>query len=242
MIVKPALTLLLCATCLLAAEFWQSKPYTEWTDKETQKIQTNSPWSKQVSVTVVGGRDPDAARGRRGAAGATGDLDSPLGSGGAGQHGQTQDWGAGATAPNMPAMVTVSWRSALPVREAVAREKYGDAAATAPDAKKMIEEPQKFYSIVVSGFPARLVRAGDKAKEAMLKNTSLSVKGRDPIAPADFQTGGNEQNAVVIFLFPRVAELSADDKEVEFSTRLGSMVVKQRFHLKEMVFNGKLEL
>ena len=33
-----------------------------------------------------------------------------------------------------------------------------------------------------------------------------------------------------------------DDKEVEFSTRLGQTMVKQKFHLKDMVFNGKLDL
>ncbi len=37
-----------------AADFWQSKPYTDWTDKETQKIETTSPWSKQVVIVLVG--------------------------------------------------------------------------------------------------------------------------------------------------------------------------------------------
>jgi hypothetical protein len=136
----------------------------------------------------------------------------------------------------------VSWRTALPIREAVVKEKFGAETATSPDAKKMLEEEQKYYGIVVSGLPARSVRANDKMKDELLKNTSLLVKGKDPIVATNLQTGGNEQKAVVIFLFPRSAGLTLDDKEVEFSTKLGQLVVKQKFHLKEMVFNGKLEL
>ncbi len=47
MIRKIALTLPLLAVLavyLLAADFWESKPYTEWDDKEIQKIFDDSPW------------------------------------------------------------------------------------------------------------------------------------------------------------------------------------------------------
>ncbi len=42
--------------------------------------------------------------------------------------------------------LTVSWRTALAVREAVAKEKFGAEAATSADAKKMVEEEQKYYA------------------------------------------------------------------------------------------------
>src|SRR5277367_3390907 len=83
--------------CLWAADFWQTKPYTDWSDKETQKIETNSPWSKQVSLALPGGgRGPDTGRGKRGGAGG-GDLDSgPMGSGGNAGGRSAQDVGGGA--------------------------------------------------------------------------------------------------------------------------------------------------
>ena len=90
--------------------------------------------------------------------------------------------------------------------------------------------------------PGRALRANDKAKESLLKVTSLSVKGKDPLPASDLQIGGNEQRPVLVFLFPKTAPLSLDDKDVEFSTKLGPIVVKQKFHLKDMVFNGKLDL
>jgi hypothetical protein len=232
------------AVCLWAADFWQSKPYTDWTDKETQKLETNSPWSKQVAVSMGGGGGPDTSKGKRGGSGSAGDLDSS-GSGGSGGRGQATEVGYGAIpggGSGAGLNLIVSWRTALPIREAVVKEKFGAETATSPDAKKMLEEEQKYYGIVVSGLPARSVRANDKMKDELLKNTSLLVKGKDPIVATNLQTGGNEQKAVVIFLFPRSAGLTLDDKEVEFSTKLGQLVVKQKFHLKEMVFNGKLEL
>jgi hypothetical protein len=234
------LPLLVLAAGLWAADFWQSKPFTDWSDKEAQKIETNSPWSKQVSLSMAGGGGPDTGRARKGSSGGGGDLDSTLGSGGGSgaKSSPAQDSAMGGTS----LLITISWRTALPVREAVAKTKYGAEAATAPDAKKLMEEEQKYYGILVSGLPGGSGRGGERMKEALLKNTTLSVKGKDPIQLADVQSGGNEQKPVVLFLFPRTAAISEDDKDVEFSTKLGQIVVKQKFHLKDMVFNGKLEL
>jgi hypothetical protein len=214
------------AICLCAADFWQTKPYTDWSDKDIQKLETNSPWSKQVPLSLGGaGGAPDTGRARRGGSGSVGDIDSSvIPSGGASMS------------------VTVSWRSALAFREAVVKEKFGAEAATSADAKKIIDDDPKFYLVMVSGLPGRAVHGNDKTKDSLLQNTSLIVKGKDPIQATDVQTGGNEQRALVLFFFPKTASLSLDDKEVEFSTKLGAIVVKQKFRLKDMMFNGKLDL
>jgi hypothetical protein len=234
------------AICLWAADFWQTKPYTEWSDKDIQKIETNSPWSKQVPVSLGegGGGSSKGGKGNRG--GNTSELEGAgngiSGGGNAGRNAGIQDVGGGAGGGGAALTLTVSWRTALAVRQAVAKGKYGAEVATSADAKKMIEEEQKFYAILVSGLPGRALRGSDKMKDELKKNTSLLVKGKDPIQPADLQMGGNEQRAVVLFLFPKTAPLSLDDKEVEFSTKLGPIMVKQKFHLKDMVFSGKLDL
>jgi hypothetical protein len=236
---------LVLGVCLWAADFWQTKPYTDWSDKDVQKIETNSPWSKQVPVALGGGGGPDTSRAKRGSSGSGGDLDSTLGSGnGPGGRGSNPTEVGGGAIPGGGGSLTltISWRTALAVREAVAKQKFGAEVATSADAKKMIGEEQKFYAILVSGLPGRSLHGNDKMKESLLKNTSLVVKGKDPIEPSDVQTGGNEQRAVVLFLFPRTTPLTVDDKDVEFSTKLGPIMVKQKFHLKDMVFNGKLDL
>jgi hypothetical protein len=53
----------------------------------------------------------------------------------------------------------------------------------------------------------------------------------------------NENGTPVIrFHFPKSDAISADDKEVKFVCQMGPMKVERKFTLKEMVFNGKLEL
>jgi hypothetical protein len=237
--------LLMLAIGLRAADAWQTKPFTEWTDKDVQKIETSSPWAKQVSIAMGGGGGGGGGTGksgRKGGGGGGGGEDSVMGSGGnAGGRG-IQEVGGGAMGGGASLTLTVCWQTALPIRQAVAKVKYKEEAATSPDAKKLIEEEQKYYAILVSGLPGRSMGNGDKMKDALLKNTTLSVKGKDPIQASDVQSGGNQQKAVVLFLFPKTTPLDADDKDVEFSTKLGPLIVKQKFHLKDMVFNGKLEL
>ena len=38
---KIALSLLFMSGCLFAADVWQTKPFTEWNDKDLQKIMSN---------------------------------------------------------------------------------------------------------------------------------------------------------------------------------------------------------
>lgn len=227
-----------------AADFWLSKPYTDWSEKDIQKIETNSPWSKQVTLSLGGNAGgPDTGRAKRGGSGSGGDLDSTGGSGGGGRSSNPPEVGGGVVPGAGASMsVVVSWRSALAFREAVAKDKFGAEAATSADAKKIVDNEPNAYLVMISGLPDRAVRGNDKMKESLLQNTSLIVKGKSPIQASDVQTGGNEQKAVVVFMFPKTAPISLDDKDVEFSTNLGSIIVKQKFHLKDMMFNGKLDL
>src|SRR6202035_2992531 len=48
--------------CLWAAEFWQSKPSTEWGDRDLQKMITNSPWARPFSVPMSGPAPPPRGR------------------------------------------------------------------------------------------------------------------------------------------------------------------------------------
>ncbi len=42
-------------------------------------------------------------------------------------------------------------------------------------------------------------------------------------------------------MFPHGA-ITSEDRKVEFVTKIGSIKVKRKFKLKDMVYNGKLEL
>ena len=160
------------------------------------------------------------------------------GGGNAGTSGRTgvSEVGGGAPSSGTPSMtMVVSWRTALPLRQAIAKQKFGAEAGTCGQSG---EGHENTALILMAGLPARMGRVGPEMKEMLLKNTSLSIKGKEPIVPEDIQSSGT----AALFLFPKTVAIDMDDKEVEFSTRLGQTIVKTKFKLKEMAFNGKLDL
>jgi hypothetical protein len=50
------------------------------------------------------------------------------------------------------------------------------------------------------------------------------------------------QSVDVVYLFPRTQPIESDDKEVEVVLKLGEIEAKKKFSLKDMVYNGKLQL
>jgi hypothetical protein len=218
------------ALCLAAADFW-AKPYTEWSDKDLQKMITNSPWARPFSV---GGPAAPSDSG----------APTPLSEGGGGRGGRGGGGGApGGGAPGgggPSATIVARWQTALPVKQAFVRLKYGAEAATSPDAKKLLEREETTYSIVLSGPFGPFLRTGspETLKKGLMELSSLSAKGKDAGKPTDVEIGAKD----MLFAFPRSAAFTVDDKEVEFSTKLGDIGVKYKFKLKDMVYNGKLEM
>ncbi len=208
---------------LWAADFWQTKPYTEWNDKETQRMLNSSPWAREAEMPMGGGAPgggaPEGGRGRGGPAG-----DAPI---------------PGPSAVN----VVVRWQTALPVKQALARVKFGKEVANSADAKTFLDQQETSYTIGVIGLPAMMMAGPPEQLKNMLKNrTTLSVKGKGMLAPSEVQIMPNNTMVDVYFSFPRAAALVLDDKEVEFSSRIGFSAVTTKFRLKDMVLNGKLEL
>jgi hypothetical protein len=246
---KATLLLFPAALALWAAEAWQTKPFTEWNEKDIQKIVTDSPWAKKVSVTLPSsGRGPGATgapssggggggRGGGRGGGPQGTKDS-----GGGDPGISGDTGGGGGGGASETNLVVRWRTALVINEALAKTKYGAEAGTSPDARKMLEPEPKYYVIQVSGLPASLRPANDAAKQEMMKDSMLSPKDKSSIAAVDIQFSGQGRASDFYFLFPKSAALTTDDKEIEFATKFGKTAVKAKFRLKDMEINGKLDL
>ena len=85
----------------------------------------------------------------------------------------------------------------------------------------------------------------------------LKIKGRRPIAAEAVRVKRDvARNAVdakalrsaadIYFVFPRLRDgtelITLQDKKVEFVTQIGPLKVERKFKLKDMVYNGKLEL
>jgi hypothetical protein len=144
--------------------------------------------------------------------------------------------------PGVP--VVIRWQTALPLRQAQMRARYGKEAATSPEAQKFVTQEPSIYLLAISGLPGSIVSAGagDQAKERIAKSTTLTPRGKAPILPLGVELVPNGQGVDVLIGFPRTAPIALDDQEVELASQIGTASVKYRFKLKDMVSKGKLEL
>ena len=144
----------------------------------------------------------------------------------------------------MPAIgLQIRWASAKPVKIAMARKKFGDEAGSKPEVKEMVDRAERDYMIAIDGIPPNMARQGpEKFAAALKKNCAIHCAGKDDLMPSDAQVGQGEKGIVAMVTFSKKDPFSLDDKEVEFAIKLGNATAKRKFKLKEMVFEGKLEL
>ena len=251
-------SILLCGGILLAADFWQNKKPSEWTEKEARKIIENSPWVKEVQpgMDMAGmgkGRGGMGAEsggmGGGGMGGGGGAMGGPGGGpGGGGGRGGTGGGmggpGGGGGAMQMP-RVKVSFETAMPVAEAKARMKIQDTF-------KAVRE--EFVVISVSGM--RMMGAmGGSAKggsgqdrnkdmqERLLQMTTIKLQADKVYQPAEAKMQQTVNGPVILFAFPRKElMIGPDDKQLQFKTSMGPMIIEVKFNLKDMVYEKQLSL
>ena len=149
--------------------------------------------------------------------------------------------GTGATpAPSLTAIIR--WQSARPVKQALAKAKYGAEVDTIPQIKELVDREETHYVIAVAELPRGFSRLDPKVQQTLKEITALAVKGRDLMHPEVIQLLPGEKSAVIYFAFSRAKAITLEDKEVEFITHIGQIEIKKKFKLQEMVFSGKLEL
>ncbi len=252
-------TIVLIGVTLHAKDFWEKKDYSKWSDKELAKMMTKSPWAKTVSFVVGrgrpsgGGREPAGLPGSGEGGGASGG-----GGRGGGGGGRSRTPGVGSGGEFRPTVkLAVRWYSSLPIRQAMVRMYSNPEDSEA--ATQSIESEMPHYILWVSGFPQRMVTSADAARmDAMVKRLEsesfLIVKGIEPIPALDVQIRmnqapqGQEEQAVadLFLIFPKgqtgTPVLALEHKNVEFLTKVGDQEIKKKFKLKDMVYNGRLEL
>ncbi|HSW48664.1 MAG TPA: hypothetical protein VLH09_00745, partial [Bryobacteraceae bacterium] len=161
--------------------------------------------------------------------------------GGGGMGGGGGDMGGAAVAAGIP--VTVRWLTALPVRQANVRLKLGEEAGTSPQAAETLAKPQQFYIVGISGIPAKALTV---SPEELKSHAELRLKKPPAIQPVQIQVEQQRMSSTVYLIFPRAQEgahqIVEADNEVEVFLQLEAGKVSRKFKLKDMVFNGKLEL
>lgn len=128
----------------------------------------------------------------------------------------------------------ITWLTALPIKQAVLKDRVDAGGILAESAKEIMSVQEEYYVIGVTGLPADIAQK--------LTEASLRVANKPEIEPAkgDFQSRGRTVD--VMILFPRTNPISVEDKEVELILKLNDAEIGKKFPLKDMVYNGKLEL
>jgi len=225
------------AWAFASKEFWEAKPASEWSADEIDRMLTKSPWAKDASVMGDRSGFGNGGSGRtRG-----GGIGFPGGGGGIGFPGGGNDGGG-----RERLTATVRCESALPIQEAL---RIG-ASDEKPNA-----DFEKYYVIaLIGGLSAggrrrsstsdddddSTTRADRRLEE--LKESARLERKDGPISLEKVEEGSRvgSRGPGVYFYFDRKADVSMDDKFVNFSTKLGRMEIKAKFTMKEMSYHGKL--
>ena len=232
----------LASAALLAADFWEDKDFTTWSDKQVEKMLTNSPWSRKVAILI-----PNTSLAKRvgglsgGLVGSGGGAGRAGGGGGAGGAGAGNLGGGGFMPPPRRTQFPLRWLSALPVKQAMVREGVGGAASIPTDAHPLLEQDEPYYRLALVGLP-RAFGQDLGGLEEVRETTLLKRKNQEPVVPIDVRLAYPGDLLSIEFYFPRSDAITLDDKEVEFITRLGGAKVSKKFKLKDMVFGGQLAL
>jgi hypothetical protein len=249
---------LAAGAALLVAEdqssAWKNKPVPEWTADDAHQVMTDSPWAKTVKPTMElstsdGPRRSRGGGGRGGGIGIGGIGIGIPGIGGTGRRGGggypgggypgggnpggNYPDGGGRTESVSPPTLTLRWESALPVREAELKARDVDAPTV----------DENHYAIAVIGVPREMLKADSRAMEGELKKqVTLKRDGKKDLKPSSVEIHQREDSPIILFLFPKSAEISKTDRHAEFDAQIGRLKFADTFYMEDMVYLGKLEL
>lgn len=230
-------------TLLGGGDLLAERDFMAWSTKEVEKMLTDSPWSHGLSVMTadeslagrVGGLQGGLIGGKGGAGRAGGG--GGVGGDGAGNLGG----GSFMASPHRTELV-VRWTSALPVKRALARSRSSGADDTLPaDEQQLLDQEETFYRVAVVGLPPELTMGVGSLSE-LRAATVLRRKKGPSIEVVDIVLEYQRDHLTIEFHFPKTAQITLDDKEVEFITMLGDNEVKKKFKLKDMVIGEGLAL
>ena len=218
-----AISLVWLAACavLAAADFWEEEEFTAWSDREVQRMMSNSPWAKRITVAFP--RPPRAAV-----------DDSVRGA----QRGRGGFGGGDAFGGSPQSRLIVQWRSALPMRQAMVRGRIGEGGALDPAGRQLLALSPDAYFIVVSGLPRTF--ASNPAR--LTSSARLERRGKPPILSLQASPQREGDGIALVYLFPRDDAITLEDDEIEFVTEVAEATIKRKFELEDMVVNGDLEL
>ncbi len=210
-----------------SSDFWNKKDPSEWTGAEVDQLTNKSPWAKEITVNA-----PSQGMNRGGMGG--GGMGIPGMGGGMGRR------RGGGMPAGQSYKAVVRWESAKPILDALKTP--------------LPEGFSNHYVISVGGIPLdagnrrQYQTSDDSGSSQSIQNALDRLKGVTYLAPKDkrdLQPGVVVQQPTaygnIYFGFAKdLLTLRPEDKEVEFTTIFGSIPVKTKFNMKEMLYHGEL--
>jgi hypothetical protein len=210
---------------------WKGKPYEQWTDKDVERVFTDSPWARTTTITrtwrTLTQKDlpnPTVSHTARTI------PDSP---------------GPGTDARGTESNIDVYWASSRVMRAASARKDALRGNTKGVDVEKYANEPQDEYQIVEqSDDMAPFFNHDENFFQA---NAFLEAKqNKQKILPSHIRYERDEKGVLVtsaIFFFPKKTPsgdptIPSDEKNVEFKCKIEGSLLRVNFDLQKMVDNS----
>ncbi len=242
--------ILICLVLLFASGTsvaQKSKPWTEWSEKDAEKILNDSAWG-QTQSEESGSSQPSQT--------------SAISSTTAARERTVRDAGAAATSAQSgeaKAPVTIRYRvrflSAKPIRAALVRmiELQGASAERMGELRPFVDRDFGDYIVItvtLEGNDRKRMMPVQQAllsaeSSALKESTYLERKDGTRVALSQYRAPGQDGIGAK-FIFPRTVDgkpfIDAASAEVKFGTEIGTAVkINRRFKTSEMIYDGKLE-
>lgn len=248
-IIGSFVVLAIAALALAASDPWKDKPFSQWDDKDVQKVLSNSPWSKIVQVDT-GSYDGAAAPSGLPQGSSAGSGAAGAGGGGGGRGGGMSGGGSppstGGAAPigtggSILQTFAVRWGSSRTVREAVVRSRVLGGQLKEEDGEQQLAQPTDDYQVVISGAQMSAFQSAEEAgiKERTTLTTKKAKLKIDP-SKVEFQRSADGKTILYVAIsFPKrtatgEATIGADEKGAEFSCSPGKVSIKASFDFSKM--------
>ena len=220
------------ALLLWAGDPWKEKPYTEWGEKDIEKVLGNSPWARKVRLP------------RTSAAGGVPRSGDPRAEGaGSGSVGSSRDGGIASRTTsgrsNAKPFYVVQWASSLTVRRALVRQQQMQREIDPQEIERFLSQQMQHHELVVTGAGMRGFQGLDE--DAILAATHLEARSsKKKVSPEKVELIlRGERIMGVRYFFPREVDgeslIGAEERRVRFSFKTKKASIRADFDLRKMV-------
>lgn len=204
-----------------ASNTWESKPYTQWSQKDVWNVLNHSPWVQKTAVRVTWPEPSENDRGR-------------------------ESKGKPADSRRLD-VIEARWVSSKVIREALVRQDILWGKMTKEQGEHAVSHVNPAYLMVLFGedlSPFRKMSDADAAKAAYIEGKETKVKA--VAVQAKIERAQNGRVSVVIFAFPRTVAgkpvIGSREKQLDFRLRANRLNVNMMFNTQKMKTKSGLDL